>query len=393
MSLTQRLDRVQRDHPVLGLPLAVMYKYFDDQGPYLAALMTYYGFIAIFPLFLVLSSVLGFALQNDPQLREQIMGTAVRQIPVLGDQIRFTGLQGSTTAVTVGLIGAIYGAMGVAQAVQHTMNFTWNIPRNRRPNPVLLRAKSLLLLLTLGAFVLATTALSQLPTILSALGTTLPGFIDVVTTAGSLAISTGLYFAVSRISIAQYVGNRTLLPGAILWALLWQGLQTVGGNVVRGYGGSDITPTYGIFAVVLGLLLWIYLAAVVYVVCTELNVVLAKRLFPRSLLTPMTDDVDLTSADQRAYTGMARAQRLKGFQHVDVRFEHDGQNASARRRERRVRRAAATAAAGSPDDAGAAGVSAPDAGVSPPDADRTDPGPTGASPIGTGADEAGSGRG
>ena len=333
MSLSQRLDRIQRDHPVLGLPLAVLYKYVDDRGAYLAALITYYGFIAIFPLFLVLSSVLGFALQNRPELREQIMGSAIRQIPVVGDQIQFTGLQGSATAVTVGLLGAVYGAMGVAQAVQHTMNFTWNIPRNRRPNPFLMRAKSLLLLLTLGAFLVATTALSQLTAILGAFGTTLPGALDLVTTAGSLAISAGLYFAVSRIGIAQYVGNRTLLPGALVWAVLWQVLQAVGGSMVRGYGSSGIASTYGVFAVVLGLLLWIYLGAVVYVFCTEVNVVLAKRLYPRSLLTPMTDDVDLTSADQRAYTGMVRAQRLKGFQRVDVTFDHDGQVASARRRE------------------------------------------------------------
>lgn len=338
MSLIQRLDRVQRRHPALGLPLAVLYKYFDDQGAYLAALITYYGFIAIFPLFLVLSSVLGFALQNDPRLREQIMGSAIRAIPVVGDQIQFTGLQGSVTAVTIGLIGAIYGAMGVAQAIQHTMNFTWNIPRNRRPNPFLLRAKSLLLLLTLGAFVLATTALSQLTAILGALGTRVPGILDTVTTGGSLLISTGLYFTVARIGIAQYVGNRTLLPGAVLWALLWQGLQTIGGNVVRGYGGSGTTSTYGVFAVVLGLLLWIYLAAVAYVLCTELNVVLAKRLFPRSLLTPMTDQVDLTHADQRAYRGMVRAQRLKGFQRVDVTFDHEGQYATAMRRERAERK-------------------------------------------------------
>lgn len=334
MSFPAWLDRVQRDHPVFGLPLAVIYKYFDDQGAYLAALITYYGFIAIFPMLLVLSSVLGFALQNDPGLHEQIMGSAVRQIPVLGDQISFTGLEGSTMAVTIGLIGAIYGAMGVAQAVQHTMNFTWNIPRNRRPNPFLLRAKSLLLLLTLGAFVLATTALSQFTVILGALGTQVPGFIDFVATTGSLVISAGLYFTIARIGTAQYVGNRTLLPGALLWAVFWQILQTVGGNLVRGYGSSGTTSTYGVFAVVLGLLLWIYLAAVAYVLCTELNVVLAKRLYPRSLLTPMTDDVDLTSADRRAYTGMARAQRLKGFQHVEVTFEHDGQYATALRRER-----------------------------------------------------------
>lgn len=334
MSFIGRLDRCQRKHRVLGLPIAVVYKYLDDQGNYLAALLTYYGFIAIFPLFLVLSSVLGFALQDDPGLRDQIMGSAARQIPVIGDQIQYAQLQGSTVAVTLGLIGAVYGAMGVAQAVQNMMNITWSVPRHRRPNPFLLRAKSLLVLLAVGGFVLATTALSQMTSILGALGTKVPGVLDVVTRAGSLVISVALYVVVARISIAQDVQRRVLLPGAVLWALAWQGAQTVGTSVVRGFGTSGTTSTYGVFAVVLGLMAWIYVAAVAYVLSAELNVVLARRLYPRSLLTPMTDDVDLTAADQRAYTGMVRAQRLKGFQQVDVTFEHDGQYASARRRAR-----------------------------------------------------------
>ena len=64
-----RADALQRRHPVLGLPLAVIYKFFDDQGNYLAAVLTYYAFVAIFPLMLLGSSILGFFLEGRPQLR------------------------------------------------------------------------------------------------------------------------------------------------------------------------------------------------------------------------------------------------------------------------------------------------------------------------------------
>ena len=53
----------------------------------------------------------------------------------------------------------------------------------------------------------------------------------------------------------------------------------------------------------------------------EVNVVLARRLWPRALLTAFKDDVDLTEADRRAYTAYAQAQRHKGFEHVEVTFD------------------------------------------------------------------------
>ena len=112
--------------------------------------------------------------------------------------------------------------------------------------------------------------------------------------------------------------------------MIWQLLQVFGtayvANVVQ-----DANATYGVFAIVLGLLGWIYLAFLGVVLGVEVNVVRAKHLYPRALLTPFTDDVDLTGADQRSYTDAATAQRHKGFETVDVRFEHDGQNATARR--------------------------------------------------------------
>ena len=80
-------DRAQRRWSVLGYPIAVIYKYFDDQGNYLAAIVTYYAFIAIFPLLLLASSILGFFLQDNPELQRDLLDTALAQFPIIGDQL------------------------------------------------------------------------------------------------------------------------------------------------------------------------------------------------------------------------------------------------------------------------------------------------------------------
>ena len=48
--------------------------------------------------------------------------------------------------------------------------------------------------------------------------------------------------------------------------------------------------------------------------------VLVKRLYPRALLTPFTDAVELTAADKQVYREYAQAQRHKGFEEIDVTF-------------------------------------------------------------------------
>ncbi|HSU02678.1 MAG TPA: YhjD/YihY/BrkB family envelope integrity protein, partial [Nocardioides sp.] len=117
MGAVSAVDGFQRRHPVLGFPLAVIYKYFDDQGPYLASALTYYAFIAIFPLMLLGTSILGLILRGEPQWQEQILNSALSQFPIIGDELgRPEGLQGSVTGVAVGAIAALYGAMGLGQA-------------------------------------------------------------------------------------------------------------------------------------------------------------------------------------------------------------------------------------------------------------------------------------
>jgi YihY family inner membrane protein len=343
MSIAGRFDDYQQRRPWAGFPLAVIYKFGDDQGGYLAALITYYGFLSVFPLLLLLSSVLGFVLQGNPALQQQILDSALRQFPVIGEQLGDPhGLRGSATAVVIGLLGSLYGALGVAQAGQNAMNTMWAVPRNSRPNPILSRLRSLLLLATGALAFVLTAVLSGVGSNLNGVGENLGWVLRTTASVLSLALMIAFFVFLFRLGTAQQLSRMDVLPGALAAALVWQLLQRFGalyvGTVVR-----NADATNGVFAIVLGLIAWIYLATVSVLFCIEGNVVHVRRLYPRTLLTPFTDDVDLTDADRRAYSSYARAQRNKGFESVDVSFEHDGQNATARRRRRAARRAARAA--------------------------------------------------
>jgi membrane protein len=330
--MRDRLDAFQRRHRWAGFPLAVVYKFGEDQGPYLAALITYYGFLALFPLFLLLASVLGFVLQDNPDLQARILDSTLGQFPIIGDQLGDPqGLRGSAVAVVIGLLVALYGASGVAQAIQNAMNVAWAVPRNRRPNPIKARLRSLVLISVAGVAVLATTVLTAFGRSGGAFGVDMGMWRTVVVVAVSFALNVVVFVGVFRISTAHPTTLKGLLPGAITASIVWQLLQLFGtayvGNVVQG-----ASATYGVFALVLGLLAWIFFAAVGVVMSAEINVVRTKRLYPRALMTPFTDNVDLTPADRHFYSDVAAAQMFKGFSRVEVSFEDDGQQASARRR-------------------------------------------------------------
>lgn len=316
MSTAQRLDRFQRRHSWAGYPLGVLYKYLDDSGGYLAALIAYYAFVSLFPLLLLLSTVLGIVLAGHPQLQQQVLDSALAQFPVVGEQLgEPRKLGGGTVGLVVGIAGALYGGLGVAQAVQYMMNTAWAVPRNSRPNPFRARGLSVLLLATAGAGVLVTTVLSAIGG-----GGSLALAVRVMVLAGSLAGNVVVFVFVFRIATARTLSVRDVAPGAIAAALVWQLLQTFGVVYVR-HVVSGASATNGVFAVVLGLLAFLYVTAVAGVLCVEVNVVLVERLHPRSLLTPFTDDVELTRGDRRAYTGQAEAQRTKGFQDIDVTYD------------------------------------------------------------------------
>lgn len=318
-----RLDEVQRRRPLLGFPLGVLYKFLDDQGNYLAAIVTYYAFIAVFPLLLIASSVLGFVLQGDETLRNEVLDSALAQFPIVGTQLgRPEGLQGSTSAVVIGGLAALYGVLGLGQAGQNAVNVVWAIPRNSRLNPLVSRLRSFLLLLLAGLTVLVIAVLSSIASHLDVLGSEANQEIRIVLGASAVLLNALVLGLMMRFATNERRGLRETLPGAITVAVLWQVLQLVGGLYV-GRVVARASQLNGVFALVLGLIALIYIASVMAVLGLEVNVVLAKRLYPRSLLTPFTDAVELTAADRRVYTENAQAQRHKGFERVDVSFDGD----------------------------------------------------------------------
>jgi membrane protein len=317
-SLTARLDRFQQRHHAAAFPLAVVYKYFDDFGPYLAALLTYYAFVSLFPLLLLLSTVLGYLLRGDPHLQHRIVDSALGQFPVIGDQLHDPKrLGGGAAGLVIGLLGAIYGSLGIAQAVQYAMNTAWSVPRNSRPNPFTARGRSLLLVGTAGLVLMGTTAMSAVGA--SNVGQ-FGGLLRVVAVIASVLVNAGIFVLAFRLGTTRPVSVRDVAPGAITAAVAWQLLQLFGvpyvTSVIR-----HASATNGVFALVIGLLAFLYLASVAAIISLEINVVRVDRLYPRALLTPFTDDVRLTRSDRRAYRKQAQAQRAKGFEEITVTFD------------------------------------------------------------------------
>jgi inner membrane protein YhjD len=321
MSLTERVDAFQRTHRWAGFAIAVIYKFTDDFGNYLAALLTYYGFVSFFPLLLLFSTILGFVLRRNPGLQEQLVHSALQQFPVIGRQLSAPEqLGGGITGLVVGLLVALYGGLGIAQAVQYAMNTAWAVPRHRRPNPIAARGRSILLLCSAGVAVLCTSVLSALGSSAGAFGARIGLGLHVALTAVAVVINAAVFMLAFKLATPRRLTARQVAPGALTAAIAWQLLQSFGGRYV-GHVVKSSSATNAVFALVLGLLAFFYLASLAFVLCIEINVVQVDRLHPRSLLTPFTDNVELTRGDERVYTEAARSQSAKGFEHVDVRFE------------------------------------------------------------------------
>jgi YihY family inner membrane protein len=306
-------DRFQQRHRSLSFPLAVLQKYADDQAAYLAAAITYYGFFAIFPLLLVLTTVLGFILQRHPQVEQKIVNSALGQFPVIGPQLSRGSLHGSVLALGLGLAAALWAGMGVFLASQNAMNHLWGVPFKRRPDLLRARGRALLLLLLLGGGALATTVLAALATVGARFGITWK--------IGSLTLSTALnislFWVGFRVLTAREVSWRQLRGGAVAAGILYELLQTLGGYYV-GHTLKHASNVYGTFGLVIGLISWIYLSAHIMLLAAEANVVATRRLWPRSF--SLMIEQPATQADKRALTQRGKVEERRQDETVSVEF-------------------------------------------------------------------------
>jgi membrane protein len=306
------VDRWQRRHAPAAFAVAVLKKFGDDRASGHAALLAYYAFLSMFPLLLVLVSVLGFVLEDDASLQEDVVDTALARIPVIGDQIAddVGSLTGSGIALAVGLAGALWAGLGVTLALGRAFDEIWDVPRVDQPGAVKARVCGLMLLCVLGGALIAASV---------GPGLTVGGGLEgagwqLGAVAGALAANAIVFLAVFGLLTSGPLRVRQLFPGVTVAAAGSLLLQAVGGWYVD-LTIVDASDTYGTFALVIGLLSWFWLGSHLLLIAAELNVVLHRRLWPRSLTGP------LEPADRRALERAAAAARQDARQRIVVTFD------------------------------------------------------------------------
>ncbi len=309
--LQHNIDATQQNQPFLGFFIGAWKKFSDDQAGYLAALVSYYAFASIFPLLLVLYTVLELVLRNDHHLQEKLYNSALSQYPLIGQNLHHkTSVAGAGVALAIGLLLTFYGARGISNAIQNALNTVWGVPFYRRPSfpGSLLRSFGLIIVIGVGQIVTVTLSAAV------SSGHLLPGAVatKIGADAVALLLNIGMFWLAFRVGTAKEIATRDMRLGAIIAGIIWTVLQTFG-NLVLVHAGKTHSG-YGIFGVVLGLLAVFYLQAQFTLYAVEFSVVRARRLWPRSMFPP-----PLTDADVHAYQRYASSQQRRPELVVEMR--------------------------------------------------------------------------
>jgi YihY family inner membrane protein len=315
----RRIDAVQRRHTPTAFAYAVVKKYGDDNGGVLVANLAFSSFISLFPLLLVLVTALGLVAASNPAFRQDALNAVAHQVPLIGQQL--TGnvhklKRSSAIGLAVGLVGLAWGATGLGQAGLYTMEQVWNLPGPARPGYLQRLGRAAEFLALLGVGVVATTLLAGLN-----LNGSRSAILVVLAEVAAAVVNVGMYIAAFRLLTPRGVPTRSLLPGAVVGGVAWTLLQVLGTYLIHRFLRSD--SAYGIFATVLGLVAWINLAVQLTVYAAEINVVLARRLWPRAIIQP-----PLTEADRASMAVQALQNQRREEQHVEVSFDDRTRGAS-----------------------------------------------------------------
>ena len=311
--MLRRADDVQRRHTVLAFPFAVLKKFADDRASQLAALIAYYGFFSLFPLLLLFATVVAIVVRDDPALRQRLLDSALSQFPVVGTRIGQTvdELTKSSFTLSVGVVGALWSGTAVVAAAQHAMDDVWDVPRVERPGLMSRLTRASLLLFVFAASIVASTFLAGTG------GETgwNAALLKTLSLAGTVLVSVAVFAFAYRVLTVARVSWREVLPGAVVAAIAWTILLMLGSWLVDRHI-RNASQVYGFFAIVIGLLAWISLAAQVFLLAAEINVVRARRLWPRSFIAP-----PLAEEDREVLASQAEEERAQPEERVEVEFE------------------------------------------------------------------------
>jgi uncharacterized BrkB/YihY/UPF0761 family membrane protein len=234
-----------------------------------AAVLTYYGFLTLFPLFLAASTVLGYILDSKPEWRDDLLDSAIESVPFIGEQIASGRIGGSWLALVIGLLAALWGSLKAFVGVQSAYDDTWEIDVDHRAKAAKQRVRALIGLAAIGGSQVGTVALA---TVVDRAGLPWMGQTSII--LGGLAINIAVVATMYRFLTSAETTWRMIAPGAVFTGVLYTLLQFVGTAITTRI--LESASTYGDFAGVLALLSWLSLHALINLFGAELNAALVR---------------------------------------------------------------------------------------------------------------------
>jgi membrane protein len=311
VGIKEKVDRSQQQSPTAGVAVATLKKFSEDRSSNLASMIAFWGIFSIFPLFMVLVTVLAWILPASD--RQSVFGHVAKMLPLL-DPSTVSGLTGSVLALVLGLLTALWSGLGVVRTTQFAFDSVWEIPYHERPGMVGQTLRSVWVLATIGAGLVLTTLISGF-VVTSANGVNLGALGRVGGYVLAAALDVGIFLAAFRILTTRATSLREVLPGALLSGLAFFVLQQLSALIISHYL-QKAQSTYGHFATVITILWWFYLQAQITLLGAQLNVVLKESLFPRSLV-----NAPRTPADHRVLEAYAGERTYHPRQRVTTQIE------------------------------------------------------------------------
>lgn len=246
-----------------------------------AALVAHYGFLSIFPLMIVFTTVVGFVLDGHPHLRDTIIDSVLSQVPIIGDTISRnpSSLSGSWTLLIVGLLTVLWAALKAFNVLQMALDDVAEVHIDDRPNAVMVRVRSLLGIAVIGGAQVGAATLSVLVA-QSRFDVTSRVLLIIATVAINIAALGATY----RYLCSRPPSWRDVVPGAVLGGVGFSIVQYIGTSIVA-RAIAHASPVYGTFASVIGLMAWLSLHSMIALSGAELNAVVPAVLADRRALS------------------------------------------------------------------------------------------------------------
>jgi membrane protein len=238
-----------------------------------ASLLAFFSFLSIFPLMLAAVSILGFVLEGDKDLQDQIVDSAASEIPVLGQQLadNTQAINGSVWAIVIGLAVALWSSTKAFVGLESALDDTWEVDLDARDGLASQRGKALLGLVIIAVPQVASITIASIVT-----AAEFPVIGDLALFGITVVVNIVVIAAMYRFLTSHRTTWREVWPGAVAAGVVVTILQSLGTTLVkRSADGENVAMVT--INTILGLITWLGLIGITVLMCAELNAAL-KRL-------------------------------------------------------------------------------------------------------------------